>query len=662
MERLKKYFQRNFERIFILTILITVFFINYFIPQKIAFLNFYFLPIILAGYYLGLRRSILGAFFCILLVTFYAILYPQHFIMSNSRADLYLHILAWGCFLILAGAVVGKLQEKLNTKTQQTHQLNEQLMQQQQNLNSANLSLKDYSENLESKVAKRTEELEKSKEAIETLKEKVENTLYATMDSSVVKLIIEGRLLNEKRKVSVLFSDLVGFTNYSEDRSPELLVRDLNRYLNDMEPILLNYRGHIDKYMGDGIMSEFGAPVDFEQYRLLAVLAALKMQQKMTQLDFPWKMRIGIASGPAIMGLIGSRRQSYTSIGDVVNLAARMEKACPPDSILIDDFTLEGIGNFVDVRLRKALPHSDEVVVKTENELEELLHKLNETKQEKEKAALYYKLGLLYMSLGEAHDATNYFKQALQIQPDNVELKVAFAEATIKKDQSEKIKIKGRKKRVGAYEVIGIKDALLDREKIALSFYEKYHQVENLISIPEDVILPVEALDGCIGHSKVVAILSYAIASEIGIYEQEKIEILQAGFVADIGKEIIPHHVLNRSGSSLSATEIQEVQKHPLEGQRLLKKMGYDSEQMIQIVRHSHENFDGSGYPDGLKGEQIPIGSRIINVADTYDSLTSWRPYRDRWDRNAAFDELKRGVQKGFYDPKIVKTLIKCLQ
>jgi len=662
VERLKKYFQLNFEQIFILSILITVFFINYFIPQKIAFLNFYFLPIILAGYYLGLRRSILGAFFCILLVTFYAILYPQHFTMASSRADLYLHILAWGCFLILAGAVVGKLQEKLNTKIQQTHQLNEQLMLQQQNLNSANLSLKDYSENLESKVAKRTEELEKSKEAIETLKEKVENTLYATMDSSVVKLIIEGRLFNEKRKVSVLFSDLVGFTNYSEDRSPELLVRDLNRYLNDMEPILLNYRGHIDKYMGDGIMSEFGAPVDFEQYRLLAVLAALKMQQKMTQLDFPWKMRIGIASGPAIMGLIGSRRQSYTSIGDVVNLAARMEKACPPDSILIDDFTLEGISNFVNVRLRKALPHSDEVVGKTENELEELLHKLNETKQEKEKAALYYKLGLLHMSLGEAHDAANYFEQALQIQPDNVELKVAFAEATIKKDQSEKIKIKGRKKRVGAYEVIGIKDALLDREKIALSFYEKYHQVENLISIPEDVILPVEALDGCIGHSRVVAILSYAIASEIGIYEQEKMEILQAGFVADIGKEIIPHHVLNRSGSSLSATEIQEVQKHPLEGQRLLKKMGYDSEQMIQIVRHSHENFDGSGYPDGLKGEQIPIGSRIINVADTYDSLTSWRPYRDRWDRNAAFDELKRGVQKGFHDPQIVKTLIKCLQ
>lgn len=662
MERLKKYFQRNFEQTFILTILVTVFFINYFIPQKIAFLNFYFLPVILAGYYLGSRRSILGAFFCILLVTIYAILYPQYFTISNTRVDLYLNILAWGCFLILAGAVVGKLQQKLNMEIQQTCQLNNQLLQQQQDLNTANLALKDYSENLESKVIKRTEELEKSKEAIETLKEKVENTLYTTMDSAVVKQIIEGRLLNEKRKISVLFSDLIGFTDYSEERSPELLIRDLNRYLNDMEPILLNYRGHIDKYMGDGIMVEFGAPVDFEQYRLLAVLAALKMQQKMKRLDFPWKMRIGIASGPAIMGLIGSRRQSYTSIGDVVNLAARMEKACPPDSVLIDDFTLQGVNNFVNVRLRKALPHTEEVVGKTENELEELLQKLNESTEDKEKASLYYKLGLLHISLGEAHDAVGYYERALQIQPDNVDLKVAFAEATIQRDQNEKIKIKGRKKRVGAYEVIGIKDALLDKGKIPALFYEKYHKIENLIGIPEDVILPIEALDGCIGHSKVVAILSYAIASEIGIYDQERIEILQAGYVADIGKEIIPHHILNRSDSSLSATEIQEVQKHPHEGQRRLKKIGYDSEQIIRIVGHSHENFNGSGYPDGLKGEEIPIGSRIINVADTYDSLTSWRPYRDRWDRNAAFDELNRGVMKGFHDPQIVKALIKCLQ
>src|SRR5207244_5672372 len=144
-------------------------------------------------------------------------------------------------------------------------------------LNRANASLKDYTENLEYKVTERTEELEKSKHSIEALKAKVEEALYATMDSSVVKLLIEGRLRNEKRNVSILFSDLVGFTTHSEQNPPEIVIRDLNRYIGDMEPILLAYRGHIDRYMGDGIMCEFGAPLDYETYRILSVLAALKM-------------------------------------------------------------------------------------------------------------------------------------------------------------------------------------------------------------------------------------------------------------------------------------------------------------------------------------------------------------------------------------------------
>jgi adenylate cyclase len=660
VQRLKAYLLDRFEQVFVLLILLTILLINYYVPYKIAFLNFYFLPVIVAGYFLGPRRSVLGALLCILLVIVYTLLYPQLFTMPNTLQDLYLYILAWSGFLILSGAVVGKQQEKLDREIQETRRLNKMLQQRQEELNSAHLGLKDYSENLEQKVSERTKELETSKAAVETLKSKVEEALYATMDSSVVKLIIEGRLRNEKRKVSIVFSDLVGFTNYSEERSPEFVVRDLNRYLNDMEPILLNYHGHIDKYLGDGIMCEFGAPLDYENYRLLAVLAALKMQERMASMDYPWQMRIGIASGSAIMGLIGSRRQSYTSIGDVVNLAARMEKACPPGSILIDSFTLEGVSRFVDVRLKKDIAQSEVVDPKIEIELEELHHKLYETSGSQEKAELYHRIGKIHMELLEAHDAARYFEQALQIEPENVDLKVAFAEATIKKEEYDKIKVKGRKQRVAAYEVMGIRDVILDRKKIPAAFYEVYHHVEDLIKIPENVVFPVEALDGSIGHSKVVALLSYALASELGVPEKERLEILHAGYVADIGKEIIPHHLLNRMGG-LSAGELAEVQKHPTEGPRILRKMGYDSEQMLRIVRHSHENFKGSGYPDGLQRDEIPLGSRIVAVADAYDALTSWRPYREQWDRNGALDELRRGVEKGLFDPQIVDTLIKIL-
>ena len=668
MKRLKDFILHNFEQVFIVVILATVFFLNYFISYKLAFLNFYFLPVILAGYYMGTRRSVMGAGLCIVLVIAYVLIYPDLFILPGAMFDIYLHIVLWGGFLILAGAVVGKQHEKLNLEIEETQDLNEtlldkqkQLLSQQEELNQANLALRDYSVNLESRVKKRTEELEKSRQSIEVLKAKVEDTLYATMDATVAKLLIEGRLRNEKRKISVMFSDIAGFTSYSEERSPESVIRDLNRYISEMEPILLHYRGHIDKYMGDGIMCEFGAPIDYETYRLLAVLAGYKMQEKMTTSPgYPWKMRIGIASGAAIMGIIGSKRQSYTTVGDVVNLASRMEKTCEPGAILIDGFTMEGVSRFFDIRLIKDLSQSEGIDEKIEAELDDFHKKLNDATAEQEKVSLYYKIGHLHMSLGEANEAVDYFKRALEIAPDNVELKVAFAEATMKWEESEKIKVRGRKQRVAAYEVIGLKDALLDREKISSPAYDKYVHGMNLIEIPEDVILPVEALDGCMGHSRVVAFLSYAIACELGIPERERKEILYAGFVSDIGKEIIPHHLLNRKGS-LSVSEFEEVKKHSVEGTRALKKLGYDSELMLKIIRHSHENMDGSGYPDGLKGEDIPLGSRIVAVADAYDAMTSWRPYRESIDRNAAFDELHRCVEKGLYDPLVAQALIKVM-
>ena len=167
-------------------------------------------------------------------------------------------------------------------------------------------------------------------------------------------------------------------------------------------------------------------------------------------------------------------------------------------------------------------------------------------------------------------------------------------------------------------------------------------------------------MDGSIGHSRAVAVFSYAIASDLGLSDLEKKEVINAGFIADIGKEIIPHHLLN-GRSTLRSSEIKEIEKHTMEGVRILKKIGYNSEHMLRMVRHSHEKFDGSGHPDGLRGEEIPLGARIIAVADAYDSMTSWRPYREKWDRNAAFDELKKSVTKRIYDPDIVERFIKLI-
>ena len=710
MNELQAYFLKNFEQLFVLLTLVATVLINYFIGQKIAFLNFYFLPIILAGYYLGRRKAVLGAFFSVLAISLYVYIQPEKFLTESTEIDLYLHILTWGSFLILAGAVVGGLHEKLVVEVETTRRLNQQLQGEHEELNranaalrintdnleylnrelqhhqeelnranttlkdysdnlehrvkerteelkQANASLKDYTENLENKVKERTEELEKSKQSIESLKAKVEEALYSTMDSSVVKLMIEGRLRNEKRNVSVLFSDLVGFTTHSEQNPPEIVIRDLNRYIGDMEPILISYRGHIDRYMGDGIMCEFGAPLDYETYRILSVLAALKMQEKMTKVNYPWEMRIGICSGSTITGLVGNKRQSYTAIGDVVNIAARLQKSCTPGKVLIDRYTYETVSLFIDARKKRDLPAKEVLGTDKERRLEALHEKVA---AEPNNALHHFQIGQIHLGLSEPVEALQYFEKALQLDPGDTKFKLAYAEAGLKIRESEKINIRGRRQRIEAYEVIGIKDPFEDTKKVSQKFSQEYRYVQNLLQIPSDVTLPVEALDGSIGHSKMVAIFAYALASYFGLTDKEKLDILHAAFMADIGKEIVPHHLLNRMGS-LSSWELDMVRMHPMEGARTLRKMGYDNETMIKIVQHSHENFSGTGYPDGLKGEDIPLGSRIVAVADAYDALVSWRPYRDAWERHVALDEIGRGVGKGLYDPKVVDALIKIM-
>ena len=679
---LSSYIRKYFEIVFISLILASTFVIHYLIPQKFAFLDFYFLPIILGGYYLGRRNAVLAAFLTVLVMFLYIIIYPESVIPEAKSIYFYLRLVTWGCFLILAGAIVGGLQEKLVMEVAVTRQLNQELKLQQGELNNAHAALKDYNENLESKVMQRTEELdrannslreysenlevmvrqrteelEKSKEAIESLKGKVEMALYSTMDSSVVKLLIEGRLRNEKRNVSILFSDLVGFTTYSEVNPPEIVIRDINRYFADMEPILITYNGHIDHYMGDGIMSEFGAPLDYSMYRLMAVLAAIKMQEKMARMEYPWQMRIGLASGTTIIGLVGNKRQSYTAIGDVVNISARLQKACAPGQVLIDRYTYETVSRFINARKKRDVSTRDVVNIEKELHLEEL-HA--QAAAEPDNPEHYYRIGKIHLEINEPVEALQYFERAMQLDPSNANAKLSYAEASIKIREQDSINIKGRRQRIEAYEVTGIKDPLEDRSKVSQRFAEQYRPVADLIQIPEDILLPVEALDGSIGHGKMVALFSYAIAGYLGLSDKEKTDILHSGYIADIGKEIVPHHLLNRNGT-LSPREMELIKEHPVEGANSQRKMGYEKEYMLKIVRHSHENFNGTGYPDGIRGNAIPLGSRIIAVADAYDALISWRPYRDPWERSVALDEIVRETESGIYDPTVVAALINIL-
>jgi HD-GYP domain-containing protein (c-di-GMP phosphodiesterase class II) len=82
----------------------------------------------------------------------------------------------------------------------------------------------------------------------------------------------------------------------------------------------------------------------------------------------------------------------------------------------------------------------------------------------------------------------------------------------------------------------------------------------------------------------------------------------------------------------------------------------------LEIVLHHHEAWDGSGYPDNLRGEDIPLGARITAVAEAYSALTSWRPYHEAWDARVAMSEIRKATEKGCYDPSVVATLMGVLR
>jgi putative nucleotidyltransferase with HDIG domain len=157
------------------------------------------------------------------------------------------------------------------------------------------------------------------------------------------------------------------------------------------------------------------------------------------------------------------------------------------------------------------------------------------------------------------------------------------------------------------------------------------------------------------GHSKRVTAFTIAIARAMGL-TREQINVLARGaFLHDIGKMAIPSSILIKPGK-LDADETVMMREHCDHGYKIVKKIPFLSE-AAEIVYAHHERFDGSGYPRGLKGEQIPLGARLVAVANTLDSITSDLPYRPAQSLQAAREEIAKWSGRQF-DPEIVKTFL----
>ncbi|MFN8369132.1 MAG: HD-GYP domain-containing protein [Bacteriovoracaceae bacterium] len=161
------------------------------------------------------------------------------------------------------------------------------------------------------------------------------------------------------------------------------------------------------------------------------------------------------------------------------------------------------------------------------------------------------------------------------------------------------------------------------------------------------------------GHSLRVAYYCTLIGASLDLKPEEKIELELAGLLHDLGKIGIPDNILLKP-ARLDDEEFKVMQMHPVKTSIILKSLT-ELDEVANIAKHHHERYDGNGYPNGLVAENIPLFSRAILIADTFDAMTSTRPYRKGLPYEMAFAELNKFAGSQF-DPFLVKRFINILE
>lgn len=160
------------------------------------------------------------------------------------------------------------------------------------------------------------------------------------------------------------------------------------------------------------------------------------------------------------------------------------------------------------------------------------------------------------------------------------------------------------------------------------------------------------------GHSRRVTDLTWLLAKEYGVPEDDLIHIRYGALLHDIGKMGIPDEILNKPGP-LTEEEFEVVKRHPVIAYNLLKEVKFLHQALVIPYSH-HENWDGTGYPEGLANTEIPLAARIFAVVDNWDALTSERPYRKAWTREATLEYIREQSGKKF-DPQMVELFLRVM-
>jgi len=185
----------------------------------------------------------------------------------------------------------------------------------------------------------------------------------------------------------------------------------------------------------------------------------------------------------------------------------------------------------------------------------------------------------------------------------------------------------------------------------ALALSEAYQGTAMLLG---DVVEADDAYTG--SHSRGVVELSLAVSDALGLDSRQRRNVEFGALLHDVGKIAVPKEIINKDGP-LDDAEWEIMRQHTIEGERMLQRVGGVLTEVGRIVRASHEEYDGSGYPDGLAGDEIPIEARIVSCCDAFSAMTTTRSYRKAMPVPKAVEELRRCAGSQF-DPEVVAALI----
>ncbi len=200
------------------------------------------------------------------------------------------------------------------------------------------------------------------------------------------------------------------------------------------------------------------------------------------------------------------------------------------------------------------------------------------------------------------------------------------------------------------------REELLARVRSLLRLKQYTDELENAETVLFSLALSIEAKDPYTGeHCDRLSKFSVALAEKLGLRDELRVALRRAGIVHDIGKVAVPEHILLKPGP-LTTEEWKIMKAHPIIGERICSPLK-SFRHVMPIIRHHHEKLDGSGYPDGLKGDQIPLTARILTTVDIYDALTTDRPYRKAFSPDQAFETMRREVVMGWWDGTLITEL-----